>query len=253
MAGLPVGLVPPAPEVVNGFLGFVNDPDRAAEIAAMVAEPSAQKPHQYDSHPPLADRVAAIMALPDDGRPLDDSPVRAVSLLDDPVNVFAAGGAELLKGHAAGKRVADWDTIAATVRTAAAEKAMQPLAGIVQRIVGRPPRLGDLLDLVDADRLDEVLDQIPASEAALRTKAKGPVLREFKKTTIRPMVARWAVVDLAQTGRARIRHTWNHVAGELVLAGGSRETLARGVDEVIGIDPHTGVLREIIGSAGVPA
>jgi Zn-dependent protease with chaperone function len=39
----------------------------------------------------------------------------------------------------------------------------------------------------------------------------------------------------------------------LVLTDGSHEKLARGIDEVIGMDPHTGVLREIIGRAGVPA
>jgi Zn-dependent protease with chaperone function len=245
-AGLAVGLLPPPSQVLGGFGDFIGDPRRSSEMSELRDAPREETAHKYDSHPPTSERVAAILALPDDGRGLDESAVRAVSLLADPDRVLTAVGVSLLGDQAAGKTTADWETIARAVGVTSAKERARPLVDVVGSLIGRPPRVADLLDLVDAGRLDEVLDKIPPSEAARRTKATGRAAREFAKTALGSMLGGWAVTDLIQGGRVSIRHDWSQVSGEPVMPDGLGEALDKGIEAVIAMDPEAAPLREAL-------
>ena len=57
-----------APLVV-GYARFLESPQRLERLDALLAESRRKRrPHPYDSHPPTADRLRALEALPEDGR-----------------------------------------------------------------------------------------------------------------------------------------------------------------------------------------
>jgi hypothetical protein len=245
-AALPLGLLPPPVQLLGGFSAFIKDPRRMAELSALREEPAEEKAHEWDSHPPTAQRIAAILALPDDGRPLDDSDVHAVGLLADPAAVLAAIGTRMLGEHAAGKTAADWDTLARAVGAAAAHERSRPLIQAVGTVTGGPAGLTDLLDLVDAGRFGEVLDRLPPSEAAKRAKATGRAAREFARTAAGPMLGGWASLQLLQQGRASLRHSWAKASGELVMPAELESELDAAIGAVLAAKPDTAPLRAVI-------
>jgi Zn-dependent protease with chaperone function len=88
--GKPVGALPPVGEVHAGFPRLLAA--RTSErLAALSAGQRSRRPHDYDSHPPTAERVALIEELPEDGRPdgsADGTAAPALVLLRDPERVF---------------------------------------------------------------------------------------------------------------------------------------------------------------------
>ncbi len=85
--GVDAGLLPPPGEFLGGFRHLLAA--RHEELDALRGELPTEPVSPYDSHPPIAERVARIEALPDDGRASD--PVRpSLSLLADADRSFAA-------------------------------------------------------------------------------------------------------------------------------------------------------------------
>jgi Zn-dependent protease with chaperone function len=252
-AGLPLGFAPPPAEIIGGFRYLVEDPTRMAEIAELRENPRPEKTHKWDSHPPISERVAAIMALPDDGRPVDTSGHRAIELLANPAVPLAALGITLLGDKAAGKTAVDWETAAAHVGAHALHERSRLIVDIVRITIGRPARLTDFLDLVDAGRLDEMLSQIPRSEAAKKVNATGRAAREFSKTQLASMLDAWARLELIGSGRARIRHSWSDTLGRLDAAPGTLAGLSAGIDAVLATYPMTAPLRAALTESGIPA
>lgn len=66
--GRSLGVLPPVGEVHGGFRRLLAA--RTGErLAVLCAGQRAPRPHPYDSHPPIAERIALIEKLPTDGRP----------------------------------------------------------------------------------------------------------------------------------------------------------------------------------------
>jgi Zn-dependent protease with chaperone function len=252
-AALPLGLAPQPAEILGGFGGMLADPDRLAQFHELRTNPRDEKAHKFDSHPPMVERIAAILALPADGRPVDQTGVRAIVLLAQPAVALGAVGIEMLGKHAAGKAPRDWDTIAGAVGIAAAREASLPLVDVVRNMIGRPPRVVDLLDLVDAGRFEEILESIPRSEAATKVKATGRAAREFAKTQVTSMLGAWTTIEVVQSGRASILHSWSKSAGDLVTAPGLSEALDKGIDALVAADANTMPLRAALTGSGIPA
>jgi hypothetical protein len=78
------GLIGPArgrpDDLFAGFLAMLREPSRHAELARLQGEPEKRSP--YDSHPSLAERLAAIDRLPEPHVQPDTRP--ALALLADP-------------------------------------------------------------------------------------------------------------------------------------------------------------------------
>jgi heat shock protein HtpX len=132
------------PPVGEGFSAFIRADaiDRAAseqlqrELDEGVTDP-------YDSHPSLAERIAAVQDCPP-GDP-DDSPP-ADALVQDPLALEAAQAMHLFGPEAAELRPVDWDAVGPEVYL---ERARRLVAAH-----------GELLGEATAGALDEVVDQL---------------------------------------------------------------------------------------------
>jgi Zn-dependent protease with chaperone function len=242
-AGLPLGLLPPPADILGGFGSMFHDAGRAEELGALRSAPREEQTHKWDSHPPVSERVAAILALPADGRSRAGGGTTAISLLMNPQVPLAALAVKMVGDKATGKRAADWQAQSAALGLAAAQKQSAFLADVVRLMIGRPSRVVDLLDLIDAGRMNEILDQFPRSEVARKINATGRTAREFAKTSATPMLRSWLVLELVTSGRAWFRHSWSTVSGELVAEPGLIQELQAGMDAVLASVPNTMKLR----------
>jgi len=74
------------PAVGEGFVKFLDAPKIAPQVITAVEKEIAEgKTQPYDSHPPLRERLAALDAMPDDARPINDG--LAMDLLENPRDV----------------------------------------------------------------------------------------------------------------------------------------------------------------------
>jgi len=91
------------PPILAGFASFVNTNEiRKAAAAHLERELAEEKAHAYDSHPTLAERIAAVREAP--AGPPDDSPP-AHTLLDDEARLERRALAELASDRAAADRL----------------------------------------------------------------------------------------------------------------------------------------------------
>lgn len=251
--GLDAGLLPHPHDLLGGFAGLLAEPSRRAELDRVRAEPPQKKVGRYDSHPPVAGRVAAIAALPPDGRPLDASGLRAVALLRDPARWLAAVAAALVGEQGRDKQVVDWDTLATATAQRHAAASFEPLAKAVSLSVGRPAGMSAFLGLVDAGRLGDVLDRLPRSEAAQKAGASERTARVFAMDTLRQCMRGWVLDGLARRGVVHWRHTWSDAGGELQIPREVAQRLEAALDAVVAPVPDTRPLREMLSRTHAPA
>ncbi|WP_306341003.1 M48 family metallopeptidase [Streptomyces sp. AS13] len=120
--GVDAGLLPPPGEFLGGFRHLLAA--RHAELDALRGELPTEPVSPYDSHPPIAERVARIEALPDDGRASD--PVRpSLSLLADADRSFAAVEETVLTPAALGLRRLDWPELVHAAMSVQTERSAQ--------------------------------------------------------------------------------------------------------------------------------
>ncbi|MGV0099669.1 M48 family metallopeptidase [Streptomyces californicus] len=120
--GVDAGLLPPPGEFVGGFRHLLAA--RHEELDALRGELPTEPVSPYDSHPPIAERVARIEALPDDGRASD--PVRpSLSLLADADRSFAAVEETVLTPAALGLRRLDWPELVHAAMSVQTERSAQ--------------------------------------------------------------------------------------------------------------------------------
>ena len=146
---LAVGRRPPVGE---GFHAFVHaEPIEQAATAYLEQELGEGATSPYDSHPSLAERIAAVRDL-SAGAP-DDSPP-AAALLVDPEALEAAQAVHVLGPDAAQLEPVDWAAVGAEVYL---ERA--------RRLVGTH---GELLGDATAGELDAMIDQLGRVAGALQ-------------------------------------------------------------------------------------
>ena len=244
--GLDIGLLPPPPEVFGGFIGLLAEPSRQTELDELRREPREEKADPFDSHPPTPERIAALRSLPDDGIPLDQSGLKAVAILANPQDTLAKVAMRALHKLSTGKEAVSWDALAdATGRRRADERA-RPLQDVVARLTGQPAHMTTFVKLVEAGRLNEVLDSLPRTAAAQQTNATGRVAREYAKTELGAMLGGWISGDFARVGRARWTHSWADIDGELQMAAEVKASIEEAVDALIAVRPDGSRLRALV-------
>ncbi|MFJ6488409.1 M48 family metallopeptidase [Streptomyces californicus] len=131
--GVEAGLLPPPGEFLGGFRHLLAA--RHAELDALRGELPTEPVSPYDSHPPIAERVARIEALPDDGRASD--PVRpSLSLLADADRSFAAVEETVLTPAALGLRRLDWPELVHAAMSVQTERSAQRFGALALGTAG---------------------------------------------------------------------------------------------------------------------
>ncbi|MCZ4100416.1 M48 family metalloprotease [Streptomyces sp. So13.3] len=248
--GWDVELLPPTGEFYGGLRHLLADPDRRTELAGLRAELPEPEHSPYDSHPPIAERVRLLEALPDDGVRDDPDAPSALTLLRDPDGVLAALETATLAAGAARMRHVSWEALASQAGLATFRAGARPLqqaaAGAGHAAERGLASLDEILDAIDAGRLWAIADRLPKSpEAAAVT---GRAAREFARPALRSGLSMLTCVTLADAGKADWTLSWSTPA-RLTLPDGYDEALPEALDAAVTDDPDTGPLRELLAGA----
>jgi Zn-dependent protease with chaperone function len=180
---------------------------RSAKLARIRTDGMPDRRSRFDSHPPIAERVALLERQPDHGVPVDDRP--GWSLLPDPVGAAAALEAEVID-FGGRTRVPFPDYTVAGMQYAA-HRAADVLYRAAGRLFGATSTLGGVLDLLDAGRAEELSRGLIGGGSAGTDQARARLAYHLESA----MCA--AVVD---AGAATWRHSWSEPA-DLVGRGGA--------------------------------
>lgn len=156
-AGWESGYAPTAPGFFDGFARLLAA--RGDELARLRDDAPPADGSRWDSHPPIAARIAAMEAQPDTARVRDTRP--ATALLPDFPHVAAATAEEVV---AFADRVRlDWDELTAASVATEVQRAADSVFRAAARLTGHPSgTLATVLDLVAAGRADELAHALGA-------------------------------------------------------------------------------------------
>lgn len=261
--GARAALLPPPGEVCGGVRHVLADPELRSDLAELRGEPGPGNGSPYDSHPPVAERIRLIEALPDDGRAAD--PARpALALLREPGRLLVELERVLLTPEALAMERADWPELIHRAAHALAEADAEALrtalseadAKMVRTLPmdAREPRdsaagaardLAALLDAIDAGRLWQVADHLPKSPEAAR--ASGRAAREFLRPVLECGTRSLAELALVEAAGARWTLSWSTPPRlRLPEARDLTEPLAAAVRAALADDPDTAPLRVLL-------
>ncbi|MFJ9522663.1 M48 family metalloprotease [Kitasatospora sp. NPDC101801] len=247
--GWSAGLLPMPGQVYGGLAELLADPKRRQELAELALEPAEEEADPYDSHPPIAQRVAAIEALPDDGRAAEGSGP-ALVLLHEAERTLAALESVCLVPEAATKRRVAWPELVQTVCLTDCREDCQPILTALTS-AGLPGTVEALLDAIDAGRTWELAGRLPRDEQAVAP--TGLAAREAARPVFRSTLGRLTVLALAESGRAHWEFSWS-TAAVLHLPDSWDETFSAALDAAVADVPDTAPLRTLLTTAGpVPA
>ncbi|MEV0037310.1 M48 family metallopeptidase [Streptomyces sp. NPDC050804] len=275
--GVGAGLLPPRGEVFGGIRHLLAA--RHEELDTMRRELPTETSSPYDSHPPIAERVARIEALPDDGRASE--PTRpSLGLLSSPEEALAALEQVVLTPEALTMQRAEWPQLVHESMAVYADRLAEPLreamaaVAVPSAVAARPSlsaspsaspslspssspsssspsssspssSLSALLDVIDGGALWEVADRLPKSEQARA--ATGRVAREFARPALRRGLSHLVTSDLIRRGRAHWQLSWTESA-RLRLPAGYEESLPAALDAAVADAPDTAPLRKLLAS-----
>ncbi|HEX4816171.1 MAG TPA: M48 family metallopeptidase [Nonomuraea sp.] len=230
------GGVRPA-DVFGGFHAMMSDPARQAEIAELAAEPQRVSP--YDSHPSLAERLAAIEHLPEPQHVPD--PRSALTLLRDAnVTVRAVEHAMWTPEALAGLRPVAWEElVAAGMYAGRNADALHDLAVAGQRVMGPAvPYLDAAFEAIARGRQAEL-------EAQLRELGWSP-----SETLLAGVLGQALEAVLIQHGEARWTLSWSGPA-RLLFDDGEEVALAEYAAQVAANPDAVPGLRRWLGDHGM--
>ncbi|WP_042380587.1 M48 family metallopeptidase [Streptacidiphilus melanogenes] len=265
--GSKLGALPPVGEVHGGFRRLLAA--RSEEgLAVLRNGQRAPRPHEYDSHPPMAERIARIEELPADGR-ADESAGEpsALALLHDPDRVFAELEKCVLPPATAELRRLSWDDLAMIRALADADGWSKPLRVAVARslrseVGGRAggelvpddelPSLAEVLDAIDRGLLwTEIANRMPKPGQASRL--TGESARNFIRPKVFDGLAGMVHLHLAKAGHAVPDVAWSGIPG-VALPEAWEAGMDNALDAAVSDTPDTTPLRALLATdAQVPA
>ncbi|GGW17496.1 Zn-dependent protease [Streptomyces libani subsp. rufus] len=254
--GLQARLLPPRGEFFGGFGRLLTA--RELELADLRAELPEQPAGPYDSHPPIAERVRRIEALPADGR-ADEAKGAALALLTDPARTLGAlEDAVLADELLRHPRAADWEALLDASMAAGLSTAQTPLHRALAGYTGQPATLSALLDVIDDGRLWRLAEKLPLSPEAAA--AKGRAFREFVRPVLRRSLRTMVLAEFSSRSLLHWEFSWTRPA-TVRLPGWSSETqdagpeaaLQEAVDAALADHPDTTPLRALLPPATQPA
>jgi Zn-dependent protease with chaperone function len=240
--GVGAGLLPRPGEVFGGLRRLLDA--RSAELEELRRELSTEPASRYDSHPSLAERVARIEALPDDGRGRRAARP-ALELLADPDAVLAALEQAVLTPEALALKRVDWEDLVHESMTLYVAQGAEDIRAALSA-EGAGPDLQALLDAIDADPAVRwrIADRFPKSEQA--EAATGSVAREFSRPALRRALNQLVTMELTARGAARWQLSWSDSATLCYPADGFEDQLGLALDAAVADQPDTESLRKLV-------
>jgi hypothetical protein len=223
--------------VFHGFHAMMSDPGRQAEIARLADEPQETSP--YDSHPSLAERLAAIEHLPEPQHVPD--PRSALTLLQDAnVAVQAVEHAMWTPEALAGLRPVAWEElVAAGMYAGRNADALHDLAVAGQRVMGAAlPYLDAAFEAIARGRQAELEERL----RELGWKPSETLLAEVLGQALEAM--------LIQLGEAMWTLSWSGPA-RLLFEDGEEVALAEYAAQVAADPAAVPGLRRWLGDHGM--
>jgi Zn-dependent protease with chaperone function len=191
--------------VFSGLHALMSDQARQVEIVRLAEAPAPASP--YDSHPSLAERVAAIALLPEPAQVPD--PRSALTLLRDPPAAVQAVERSMWTPQAlTGLRAASWeDVVARSLYAARNAEALRDLALAGQRVVGADrPYLDAAFEAIARGRQGQLAAGLAdrgwqGADDLLAGVLAGVLARALEAVLIEHGQARWT---LSWSGPARL-------------------------------------------------
>ena len=241
-----LGLLPHTDEFIGGFRHLLADPERIEELDAIRRDLPKREASPYDSHPPMDERVAAIEALPEDGRGRDSG--SATEFLHAPATLFGAVARSAWKPENNSKQQVDWATLLHTAGRARALEQAEPLLSGAAAVSGGSPTLMQVLEVVDRGGLAALCGRLPEPKLAKGT--TGRLRDEHLRTDFGKRLRSLVEVTVADAGRGGWPLSWSHshrfeFRADL-LPEGFAARLPGAVEAVVATPPSTGELRELI-------
>ncbi|MFD9304369.1 M48 family metalloprotease [Streptomyces sp. NPDC060048] len=240
--GVGAELLPPRGQVFGGLRHLLDA--RAAELDGLREELPEEPTDPYDSHPALAERVARIEALPDDGRAAQASRPSLELLADSEASLIELERAVLTPEAFAMRRL-DWADLVHESMTRYAGRGAQEIRDAAAA-EGAGSGLTSLLDAVDADPAVRwrITDRLPKSEEA--ASATGRAAREFARPALRRALNQLVTTELTARGAARWQLSWSESATLRYPADGFEEQLESALDQAAADLPDTEPLRKLV-------
>jgi Zn-dependent protease with chaperone function len=223
--------------VFGGFHALMSDPDRQAEIAKLGEQPEEVSP--YDSHPSLADRLAAIEHLPEPQHVPD--PRSALTLLVDPnVAVQAVEQSMWSQEALATLRPVSWEELVSQGMYAGRNAdAVRDLAVAGQQVMGAArPYLDAAFEAIARGRQAEL-------EAKLLEQGWNP-----SPTLLAGVLGQALEAVLIQLGEARWTLSWSGPA-RLLFDDGEEVALSEYAAQVAANPAAVAGLRQWLGDHGM--
>lgn len=266
--GEPLEALPPVGEVHGGFPRLLAA-RTAEQLAALSAGQRPPRPHKYDSHPPMAERIALIEELPADDRAAGsaDEPA-ALTLLHDLVRVFAELEARTLPQEAMRLRRMSWDDLVMARAVVDADGWSRPLRVATARALrssasvaagtraGRRddtadsggheplPGLEEILDAFDGGLLwTAVADRMPKPDQAARL--TGQSARNFIRPRVFDGLAGMVHLRLVEAKGATPDIAWSGLPG-IVLPEAWEQGMDGALDAAVADTPDTAPLRALL-------
>ncbi|MFJ6842747.1 M48 family metallopeptidase [Streptomyces griseoluteus] len=246
--GLPARTLPPRGQFFGGFGALLTA--RAGELAKLRTGLPEEPESRYDSHPPMAERVRRVEALPADGRGAEgDAP--ALALLTDPEHTQTALEEAVLTAEALGfRRAADWPDLLNTAMAEGITTARTPLHRALTAYSGRPATLADVLDAIDQGRLWRVAERLPLSEEAAA--AKGRAFRQFTRPALGESLRTMVLAEFSARSLLSWEFSWSRAAVVRLpgASGGAgtapEDALEAAVEAALADVPDTAPLRALL-------
>ncbi|GAA1999184.1 M48 family metallopeptidase [Catenulispora subtropica] len=253
-SGVGQGFLPA--DVMGGFVSFLAEPSRQAEMREVAEETRPAKASPYDSHPPLAERVAAIMNktsdMPAEGA-IPGRPARA--LLADPERVLQDSFDSALNDRGRALNRLPWEEfVHRTVRDSTA-LSVGPLFAAAAAVSPDGPgregrgRLGTVLAVLETGGAALIGARLPGDPV------KGDSQRvrdELYRSRTRTALGLAVDLALADTGKARWVLSWSSPTHLVYAPGITAEQLTAALDAIVSRQPDAEPLRKILAEAGVP-
>ncbi|MGW1669888.1 M48 family metalloprotease [Streptomyces sp. NPDC002324] len=249
--GAEARLLPPRGEFFGGYGRMLSA--RQLELVGLRTELPTEPASPYDSHPPIADRVERIEALPADGR-ADEARGAALGLLTDPDRTLAAlEDAVLTEDVLRFRRTADWQELLDGAMVANLASLDTALHRALAMYTKGHPSLPALLKVIDDGQLWQLARRLPLSDQA--AEAQGRAFREFARPALADAMQGMVLAELSAHSRLSWEFSWSEPAAVRLppAPDGTEADLGSAIAAAVADHPDTGPLRTLLPAPQDPA